>query len=88
MTTPSLVQIPNEVRPFATAFNAYSICNNLPVRENVVNEKEYAESPILNQELCFLVWFGMVCFALLCFALLTGRDRGDCRRVFDVVMCE
>jgi hypothetical protein len=50
MTTPSLVQIPNEVFPLATAFNAYSIWRSLPVRENVVNEKLYAESPIVTDD--------------------------------------
>ena len=47
ITTPSLAQIPSDVLPLATAFKAYSICSNLPVRENVVKEKLYAESPIL-----------------------------------------
>jgi hypothetical protein len=47
MTTPSTAQIPRAVRPFATALSAYSICRSFPVRENVVSEKLYAESPIL-----------------------------------------
>jgi hypothetical protein len=40
ITTPSAAQIPNAVRPLATAFKAYSICKSLPVRENVVKENE------------------------------------------------
>lgn len=39
ITTPSLAQIPNEVRPLATALSAYSICRSFPVREKVVREK-------------------------------------------------
>jgi hypothetical protein len=46
MTTPSTAQIPRAVRPFATALSAYSICSSFPVREKVVSEKLYAESPI------------------------------------------
>jgi len=42
-----LAQIPKEVRPLATAFNAYSIWRSFPVRENVVRLNEYAESPMI-----------------------------------------
>jgi len=47
MTTPSVAQMPNAVRPLATAFRAYSIWSNFPVLENVVREKLYAESPMI-----------------------------------------
>ena len=45
ITTPSEVAIPRERRPLDTAFRAYSIWRSFPVREKVVREKEYAESP-------------------------------------------
>ena len=38
-TTPFLALIPNAVSPLFTALSAYSIYNNFPFDENVVNEK-------------------------------------------------
>merc|ERR1740124_1514107 len=47
ITTPSFAQIPNDVRPLATALRAYSIWRSFPVRLKVVRLNEYAESPIV-----------------------------------------
>ena len=44
ITTPFLALIPKHVSPLETAFNAYSIYNNFPLEEKVVNEN----SPIFN----------------------------------------
>lgn len=41
ITTPLTALIPSEVAPPFTAFNAYSICTNLPLGLKVVKEKEY-----------------------------------------------
>ena len=44
ITTPFFALIPRAVSPLLTAFSAYSIYNNFPFEEKVVNEN----SPIFN----------------------------------------